>query len=372
MLRPTDDDDRWKVPIPTPPDMTNIPNAVFDYFSADPVDPRSSVGAIANDTDSPIHSATEDFLSSLDSNQVAEARNEPHVQFLTRFCADLDREARIWAAGRLLARCIASRRLDTLRSDPRVNLTSPYDQPALADLTPDDEGLVPLREFGFDGSRLLRNGHAFMPVSTTPSPNSTYWLLQSCYLEGLQTSARIRLDPFLHGPASSFPVVSYKMLVYGQSLDWDRLNSLREPEHGCWRPDAPQQQDEFTDFVWTPRESEIHFVCEEVPSIEKASSHGGRYAHVIYLPSQESISHFDFALRLYNDLEITERHQRHVRHAGKAGFQRKVFRVDSRVPRSTLSALCQAFFVWNSDVTGYFRNGCVLESSPGLLELNEP
>ena len=351
--------------------MTNIPNAVFDYFAADPADPRSRVGAVANDTDSPIHSATEDFLSSFDSNQVAKARNDPHVQFRAGFGADLDREARIWAAGHLLSRCIASRRLDTLRSDPKVNLTSPYDQPALADLTPDDEGLVPLREFNFDGSRLLRNGHAFMAVSTTPSPNSTYWLLRSCYSEGLQASVRVRLDPFLHGPASWFPAVSYKMLVYGQSLDWDRLNNLRESEHGCWRPDAPQQQDEFTDFVWTPRESEVHFVCEEVPSIEKASSHGGRYAHAIYLPSQETIAHFDFALRLYNDLEITERHQRHVRHAGKAGVRRKVLRVDSQVPRPTLSSLCQAFFVWNSDVTGYFRNGCVPDSAPDPRELSE-
>ena len=303
-------------------------------------------------------------LSRIDPDQIAEVRANSDFHPFARKNRDEDREARIWIAERLLFRCIAARRLDTLRTDPRVDRPSLYNHAALADLTPDEEGLVPVREFDFDGSRLLRNGHAFLVLTTTPSPNSTYWLLGSCYSEGLEQSAWVRLDPFLHGPVDSFPAVSYRMLVYGQSLDWNRLDSLREPEHGRWFPDALGNQSSFTDFVWAPREPEVHFVCEEVPANQNVDREGGRYAHAVYLPSEAAISHLDFALRIYSDSEIVDRHNRHVRQAGKAGLRRKIFRIDKRVPRTALSALCQAFFVWNLDVGGYFQEGCVPDYAP--------
>ena len=341
--------------------MTNIPKAVFDYFAADPTGPLWKVGSVADDPSSAIYSEVEELLSRIDLGEVAQTRDGAEFQHLARNNKNPDREARIWIAERLLFRSIASRRIDALRDNARR--PSPYDQPALVDLAPDEEGLVPLREFEFDGSRLLRNGHAFLVLSTTPLPNSTYWLLQSCYSQNLQQSVRVRLDPFLHGPAESFPAMSYRMLVYGQPLDWHRLNNLREPEHGRWRPDVFKDNHEFTDYAWSPRGPEVHFVCEEVPAVERSSTNGGRYSHAVYLPSEGALSHLDCALRIYSDSEVAARREQHVRNTGKVGLRRKVFRIDSLVPRSVLSSVCQSFFVWNQDVSRYFDGGCVSDSS---------
>ena len=297
-------------------------------------------------------------MAGIDEDQVADARDDPKVRWFDSKEENLDRQARICVAERMLVRGIAARRLEVLRQESSSNRPQPYDQPALADLTPDDEHLVPLREFEFDGSRLLRNGHAFLMLSTTGSPNSTYWLLQSCYFEGLHEHVRVRLDPFLHGPARSFSALAYRMLVYGRPLDWQRIESLHKAEHGRWRPGVLSHPSEFTDFAWAPRGSEVHFVCEEVPTIATAFYEGGRYFHAIYEPSETAISHLDAAVRIYNHSEATERHNAHVRHVGKVGLREKVLRFDRRVSRSVLSSLCQAFFVWNEDVRRYFEIVC--------------
>ena len=336
-----------------------IPDAVFDHFSADPGGPLLNLGFEADDPDSPIRSAIEEFLSCIDERRVAQVRDSRDFQCRMSAKTNHDREARIWIAQDILASRIAASRLEMLRQDAAVDCPKPYDHPALADLTPDEDYLVPLRDFEFDGSRLLRNGHAFLVMSTTGSPNSTYWLLQSCFTEGLREHVKVRLDPFLYGSAESFHARAYLMLVYGQPLDWHRIDGLRESEHGRWRPDrASGHPSEFTDFVWTPRGSEVHFVCEEVPTIESSGRVGGRYLHAIYQPSEVAISHFDLAVRIYEHPEIVARHDRHVRHTGKAGLRKKVLRIDELVPRTAFSSVCQSFFVWNHDVRRYFEDGC--------------
>ena len=337
--------------------MTSIPAAVFDYFAADPIGPMLTVDHAANSDDHPVHSALEGFLSSIEAAAVAETCDNSQFQFFASGKTNLDREARIWVAKWQLSRCITARRLEVVRHDSTADRPRPYDQPALADLKPDQEHLVPLRDFEFDGSRLLRNGHAFLILGTCGSPNSTYWLLRACYSENLQEHAKVRLDPFLHGPAESFPALFYGMVVYGQPLDWARIESLREPEHGRWQPSAPSRQSAFTDFVWEPRSSEVHFKCEEVPPVATATYEGGRYLHALYLPSEAAIGHLDAAVRIYRESEVVERverHNQHVRHAGKVGLREKVLRIDASVSREVLSLVCQAFFVWNEDVRRYF------------------
>lgn len=339
--------------------LSKIPDAVVDHFAADPIGPVLNFARAADDANSPVHSAIEEFLAGVDDDQVADAREDPNFQWFASKEKNLDRQARIWVAERMLACGIASRRLEVLRQASISNPPRPYDEPALADLTPDDEHLVPLREFEYDGSRLIRNGHAFLLLCTTDAPNSAYWLLQSCYSEELYEHARVRLDPFLHGPAHSFRAPAYRMLVYGRPLNWHRLENLQESEHGRWSPGVLSHASEFTDFVWKPRGSEAHFVCEEVPTIGRSSYEGGRYFHAVYEQSEAAISHLDAAVRIYGRSEVAERHNTHVRQAGKVGLRRKVLRTDRHVSRSVLSLLCQAFFVWNEDVRRYFEAGCV-------------
>ena len=335
-----------------------IPDPVFEHFAADPGGPLLHLPYEAANADSPVRAKIEEFLSSIDAGRVATVRQDHTFQHLTSGIADLDREARIWAGVEMLTHAIAARRLEVLRQDSTSDRPRPYGEPALADLTPDAEHLVPLCEFEFDGCRLVRNGHAFLMLSTTGSPNSSYWLLQSCYSEGLHEHVRVRLDPFLHGSAESFRAMFYAMLVYGQPLDWNRIDGLHTTDHGRWCPAASNASSKFTDYAWTPRRSEVHFVCEEVPTAGMSIRRGGRYLHAIYVPSEAAVSHLDAGVRIYSDSEVRDRHNRHVRQAGKVGLRQKVLRIDQPVPRTVLAPMCQAFFVWNGDVRQYFEDGC--------------
>ena len=335
-----------------------IPRSVFDHFAADPAGPLLHLPYEADNAEAPVRAAIEEFLSSIDGGRVAAVRQEHTFQHLTSGRGDLDREARIWAGAEMLSHAIAAGRLEVLRQDSTSDRPRPYAEPALADLTPDAEHLVPLCEFEFDGCRLVRNGHAFLMLSTTGSPNSSYWLLQACYSEGLRARVRVRLDPFLHGPAESFRAMFYAMLVYGQPLDWSRIDGLRRTEHGRWCPAARNDSSRFTDYAWTPRRSEVHFVCEEVPTVGASISRGSRYFHAIYMPSEAAMSHLDAGVRIYSDSEVRDRHNSHVRQAGKVGLRQKVLRIDHVVPRAVFAPICQAFFVWNHDVQQYFEDGC--------------
>jgi hypothetical protein len=56
------------------------------------------------------------------------------------------------------------------------------------------------------------------------------------------------------------------------------------------------------------------------------------------------------------------RHTKHVRNAGKMGLRKKVFKIDTPIAREAFSLIAQAFFVWNYDLTTYFRE--TLSSNP--------
>ncbi|WP_419860888.1 hypothetical protein [Candidatus Palauibacter sp.] len=338
--------------------MTHVPNALLTRFAADP-----TAGYAFEDeawaVDSPSDPELEAFLASLDPAVLEETRCDQNFIFFNEQHDDLDRAARIWVGWRALRDAIASHRINCLYNDSAAGRRRPYDQLALSDLTPDSHNLVPLTKFGFTGSALRRNGHAFQLMSTTPAPNSTYWLLlEACRAEPLRGSMMVRPDPLLHGPAGSFPTVGYTMLGYGnESLDWERIANLKEPEHGQWLPDDMDQWGSRTDWVWEPRGSEIHFRCEEIPSIEDVTRNPGRYLHAIFVPSADSFIHLDGAVRIYGPAEIRGRHSKKLHQAGKVGLREKVFSVDAPISRSLFSVVAQTFFVWNSDVVRYFQSG---------------
>ena len=336
----------------------SIPAAVLHHFAGDPVGPMYTLEEEARNADSTIYSEINDFLSSIDAAEVAETQRHPAFRNLHSSATDFDRAARVWIAWQALCRAIAAYRLDVLRHDSWSGRHRPYDHPALADLTPDEEQLLPLRHFTFDGARLLRNGHAFLMLSTTGAPNSTHWLMHACHSNDVRDKVRVRLDPLLHGSAREFYPLRQAMRVYGQHLDWNRIERLRCIDHGRWLPDNQGGPTRCTEYAWKPRRTEVSFVCEEVPAMAAVPCRPSRYFHSIYLPAEATISHLDAAVRIYSDSEISERHVLHVRNAGKIGLRAKVFRIDEPLSRTILSALCQAFFVWNRDVSDYFGGGC--------------
>ncbi len=341
---------------------TVVPERILEFFAADPFGPSYSVRRHADDKSSPIQPHLDDFLSAITQADAIAVLDDDQFQFFNAGVEDLDRAARLWIAERFIDREICRQRLLTLRENANQPRPRPYELRPLADLPVDADGLVSLSHFSFDGSRLLRRGHAFLPLSTTGAANSTYWLLNVIYEEGLADVTQVRLDPFLTGPDESFPAVSYKMLVYGRPLDWERLESLKEPDHGRWTPNS-LSHGQFTDYAWVPRDGKVHFVCEEVP---KTTSEASRYLHAICKVESRQVAHLDGALRVYSPDELRSRLAQHVRNAGKVGERHKVFRIDTTIKRDSLSAVAQAFFIWNYDVHDYFCPRSQARLVPGL------
>jgi hypothetical protein len=332
-----------------------VPDDIFDAFAADPLGVLDRVGHIANSVESPLHASVNRFLQEIPQTAVAETCADAMFRGFYSGVQNPDRLARIWFAERFLIDHISERRLERMREAGGGLRPAPYSTAALSDVSVDSEGLVRLPDFNFDGSRLIRNQFAFTVLSTTSSPNSTYWLLRALYSEGIADQCSIRLDPFLFGAVDSFPSVFYKGLVYGTPLDWDKVANLQTPDHGRWFSDGLNPDAGITEFCWTPRDNEVHFICEELPKVGSSRTSASRYLHTVYCRESKVITHFDGALRLYTDAELLDRSSQHLRNAGKQGTRVKVFRTDTPVARECFSLVTQAFFIWNRDVVNYFR-----------------
>lgn len=332
-----------------------VPEEIFAAFAADPTGVLDKVARIANDSESPLHQSVNRFLTTIPQAAIAETCADALFRGFYGGVRNPDHLARIWFAERFLIDHISERRLKGIREAGGGLRPAPYSTITLSDVSVDTEGLVPLSDFSFDDSRLIRNQFAFTVLSTTSSPNSTYWLLRALYCEGVADQCSVRLDPFLFGSVDTFPSIFYKELVYGTSLDWNKVASLPKPDHGRWFSDGMNLDAGITEFCWTPRGDEVHFICEELPKLGRSRTRAARYLHAVYCRESNVITHFDGALRLYTDAELQDRSSQHLRNAGKQGTRIKVFRTDASVPRECFSRIAQAFFIWNRDVVSYFR-----------------
>ena len=158
----------------------------------------------------------------------------------------------------------------------------------------------------------------------------------------------------MFGEADKYPRMEYRMWWYGRPLDWNRIHKLKVEDHGRWLPGGLSTRAEFTDFVWSPRNEEVHFQCEEFPKVNDIFARGSRYFHTIYHVAKEKIIHLDGALRIYKDKNWEKRKDIHLRKSGKVGVRVKLFRIDAPVDRNVFGVLCSNFFVWNNDVERYF------------------
>lgn len=155
------------------------------------------------------------------------------------------------------------------------------------------------------------------------------------------------------------------MWWYGCPLDWSRIDSLKEEEHGRWFPENLSSRAEFTDFVWTPRDEEVNFQCEELPTLSDIATRGSRYFHAIYNGQQGKIIHLDGALRVFDEGSWNQRKKLHLRKSGKIGDRIKLFRIDTPIERDFLGDLCSNYFIWNNDVVRYFG----ADLSESILEI---
>ncbi|MCH8127791.1 hypothetical protein IIC38_17835 [candidate division KSB1 bacterium] len=262
-----------------------------------------------------------------------------------------------------LATCEISLEIDRLRFEILKNtsedqLPKPYLHCALEDLTPDSDFLLNLVHFSGRGCDFFYNDTAFYILPSVPSINSMYWCLQHLRSIQFDGEIKIRLDPLIYMPIDEFlGSRSYAMFVYGVPLDWNEIEDIQDDRHCQWMPDPgtiSSSKVKFTDLVWSPRHDGIHFVCEEVPQIKTHKSRGGRYLHSIYNPKKKVFYHTDGAIRIYDDNDITLRHESHVRNAGKIGKRIKIFKIDGELERNKWCDIVSSFFVWNEDVKTYF------------------
>ena len=331
-----------------------VPDALVADFASDPLSPYEKVLHKSDDKAWPLYEELRRFLQALPAEAIEIAYSDP--TFVSLYGMD-ERLARIWFTQNLLIKEVAHRRLKHLvRSNENGELL-PYSTPSLRNLnlSIDDEHLIRLSDFEYNGSTVSINGFSFVVCSTNRSPNSTFWLLQSFYTQGVSAGVRVRLDPFLWGPSGSFPQMMYKMLVYAKPLNWDGIARLQGPHHGEMRSEGPWSRGELTQFCWTPRDDGIHFLCEELPRTDDVEFEGARYLHAIYDPRVGKVTHLDGAVRIYTAQKIELRREVHVRNSGKSGLRRKIFRTDLPIDREAFSLIAQSFFIWNNDLAIYFR-----------------
>jgi hypothetical protein len=241
----------------------DIPETLVADCAADPMSPYGKVLMVSKDRTSPLNLELTAFLAGLPSEEIEAAYADSAFAGLYDKNENL---ARVWIAERLLIEEAARRRLRSLADISSPAEAMPYTADCVRGVRVDDECMVRLAAFEYNGSTLATNGFSFTVCPTNTAPNSTYWLLQSFYEQGVAEHMSVRLDPFLWGPSDSFPQMMFKMLVYARPLDWDGIGKLRKQHHGQMRPDRVDDRSERTEFCWEPRNDGVHFTSEELPS----------------------------------------------------------------------------------------------------------
>jgi len=328
---------------------------LFDHLASDPCGTIFTVPSIADHPTNPFFAALQQALDDIDARDVAVMVASPEFKGMhgDLDSAAQDREARINIFTQQVGKQIWNARLTAVTSNEAAR-PAPYDHPSLSDLELSEDLLVPLRSFELDGSVLIRHGHAFTPLPPVESPNAMYWFMSAVTRLGLQASMALRLDPLMHAPASEFPRIGFKMWMYGRHLDLSTLTTITDESFGRWLPGrGSAHASEYTDYVWSPRDDELHLTVEELPIRERIATRGSRYFHAIYRPKSGRFIHADGAIRVFTEEQWAARCGTHVRNAGKAGLRVKVFRLDEAITTEALTTLCAPYFVWNYDIAKF-------------------
>ncbi|MFY0698554.1 MAG: hypothetical protein JXR11_11920 [Balneola sp.] len=312
--------------------------------------PRAS-----KDKDNPLYRRLTETLRGIDEEYVEEIKQSPKFKFHNRNLNsdELDKSAREWLLIQELNICIPEFRLDILKNDSQLNRPVPYNHEALADLDITLDKLVDIQSFKLENNSLVRNGFAFSLLLPREQSNSQSWVFKSLLQFGSE-NVYLRPDPLMFDRKESFVIPEYKMWVYGTTYDWEVILNTKEEIHGKWRPDTLNSTTEFTEYVWSPRGDEVHFICEEIPKKEHINLRGSRYFHSIFSKKKKRIIHTDGAIRIFNESEWEDRKDSHLRKSGKIGSRIKVFLVDKEISLKQMTGLCSSYFVWNNDLRIYF------------------
>ncbi len=289
---------------------------------------------------------------------------ERQIDHLINNNEDIDTVRRAYCLIERLQLEISRSRIDQLLL--KTKRPNPYNSENLKDKIIDQNHLIFIHQFNLDNFRLQWSDKVYMICPTTAQSNSSYWIFQTLlkYTIKDRMNFKIRLDPLLEIPEFDYHPLEYRMTVHGKPLDWDKLKSLRNDDFGQWFDDKEYNRIGFTDYVWAPRDSEIHFTCEELPKPQLKGLKSSRYFHAIFNKKNGKIIHCDGAIRVYSDYELEERSKYHVKDSEvrKAAKRIKIFQFESQdnlgqeIEQEAFTDLVTSFFVWNYDIQMYFSH----------------
>lgn len=334
--------------------VIRVDEELINYCMSDPTQPEMVIMRIHDQPDHPLYSKIQIALMSIPEEKVTARLTDPQWHW---YYSNPDSGQTRMQVRRELLTIELNDLVYQSRKEALCQVSGtvrPYDHPSFKGIEPDQDWLVPIDVFEIEHLGIFRNDYAFNIPPTLPATNSSYWLMQ--HLMRMKTSSRLKIrpDPFIVCKRNKYNPAFYKMWVYGQQLDWDRIARLKEPEHAEWIPDSQCNSVRIgrTQLVWEPRKDGIHFQCEELP--DSAGYRPGRYSHAIYNPESENFTHCDCAVRYYTIGEMLDRVAVHLRKAGKIGQRIKIFKIDGNLDRQTWCNLMAAFYVWNEDIQAYF------------------
>jgi len=242
---------------------------------------------------------------------------------------------------------------------------APYDSKNLTGLDVDKNNLVSIHLFNLENNRLQWRNKVYTLCPMLEQSNSSYWIFQAILKFAIQDGVnfKIRLDPFIEVSETEYNPMFHKMLVHGKPLDWQKMSTLRNDDFGKWYNEKEYDKTGFTDYVWAPKNDEIHFTCEELPKLDFNEIRTSRYFHAIFNKGTGGIKHCDGAIRVYSEDELEFRSKKHVKdpEVRKAGKRIKIFQFESNdnlkkeISQDTFCHLATNYFVWNEDVQKYFN-----------------
>ncbi len=340
--------------------MNTVPYKTLDYFARNLMDPMFEVFEVLDNKEHPQHENLMSDIRNIDSHDLDLFVEKHHIDSFLNRREDKELGKRAYYIVFNLQNEIANSRIRKLSNFD--TLPQPYDSKNLLNIEYDKNYLISTNQFDLSFYRFQVNDYVYELCPVTGASNSNYWIFQAILkcIHKSKVNFKVRLDPFIEIQSDNYQPMMYKMHVHGKPLDWNKLITLRNEDFGQW---FNEQDNSFTDYVWAPKDNEIHFTCEEYPCHNFDGLSTSRYFHAIFNKNTGGIKHCDGAIRVYDDIEIESRHKFHIKQAEvrKVGERIKIFQFESKenqgkeIVQDDFCQLAVNFFVWNHDVQNYFN-----------------
>lgn len=335
----------------------------FDYFSRSLSDPMFEVFELFENVNHPENHKLKIDLQNIDNLELETYVIAHQIDFFLNREENKDFGRRVHYLVYLLDKDIARIRTEKLLEV--LERPSPYNSNNLRELIIDKNHLASIDQFNIDNFGFEKDNWVYTLCPILEQSNSSFWIFQAIlrFTREKNINFKIRLDPFIEIPLSDYRPMFYKMLVHGKQLDWQKLLNLRNDDFGQWFDEKDYNRMGFTDYVWSPKDNEVHFTCEELPKNNFKGIKTSRYFHAIFNKQTGGIKHCDGAIRVYSEDELNNRSGFHIKDAEvrKVGKRIKIFQYESKdnkdkeIDQDTFCQLATNFFVWNKDVQMYFN-----------------